>query len=74
MRAVSLRALLTTIRRHKLEPVNGEYQITGEIIAEAAAVDEAQGTGMPASKLEDLKAAIEGKPNSGDWEEANERR
>jgi hypothetical protein len=70
-RAVTLHALMAVIERHKLEPVNGEYHFTDEMLAEAAAIDEAWGERMPPEKLEDLKAAIEGKPNSGDWEEVD---
>jgi hypothetical protein len=42
-RAVTADALAAVIERHKLEPVSGEYQITKEMIAEAAAIDEARG-------------------------------
>jgi hypothetical protein len=68
--AVSLQALMTVVERHKLKPVNGEYQLTDEMMAEAAAIDEASGTGMTPEKLADLLAAINGKPqpNDGGWE------
>jgi hypothetical protein len=73
MRAVTLDALIAVIERRKLEAVNDEYQITDEMIAEAAAIDEARGNrSMSLEELEDLKAAIEGRPNSGDWEEVEE--
>ena len=71
MRTVTLHALMAVIERHKLEPVNGEYHFTDEMLAEAAAIDEAWGDRMPPKQLEDLKAAMEGKPNSGDWEEVD---
>ena len=71
-RAVTIAALAAVIERHKLEPVNGEYQITDEMIAEATAIDEARGNRPPpSSSMEDLKAAIEGKPNSGAWEDVD---
>ena len=66
-RAITLHALMAVIERHKLEPVNGEYHFTDEMLAEAAAIDEAWGDRMPPEELEDLKAALEGNPNSGDW-------
>ena len=72
MRSVSLTALMTVIRRHKLEPVNGEFQITDEMFAEAAAIDEGQGNSMSPEKFEDLKAAIEGRPNSRAWKRVND--
>ena len=40
-RAITLHALMAVIERHKLEPVNGEYHFTDEMLAEAAAIDEA---------------------------------
>jgi hypothetical protein len=69
MRTVTIHALRAVVERHKLEPVNGEYHFTDEMLAEAAAIDEAWGDRMPPEELKDLKAALEGKPNSGDWEE-----
>jgi hypothetical protein len=68
MKAVSLRALLNIIERHKLEPVNGEFHFTDEMIAEAAAIDEANGDLTP-EKLEELQAAIEGRHDK--WREAD---
>jgi hypothetical protein len=62
---------MAVIERHKLEPVNGEYHFTDEMLAEATAIDEAWGDRMPPEQLEDLKAAMEGKPNSGDWEKVD---
>ena len=44
MRAVSITARMTVIRRHMLQPVNGELEITDEMFAEAAAIDERRGT------------------------------
>jgi hypothetical protein len=59
---------MTVIRRHKLQPVNDEFQITDEMFAEAAAIDERHGgTGVPPELIEDLYATIEGRPNSGVW-------
>jgi hypothetical protein len=71
MRAISLRALMTVIERHKLKPSGGQYHFTDEMASEAIAIDEAKGTGMSKAELEDLKAAIERRPNSGDWKEAD---
>jgi hypothetical protein len=70
MRAISLQALMTVIKRHKIEPVNGQYHFTIEMAAEAAAIDEARGMirDVPPEEFDDLKAAIEGRPNSGKWE------
>ena len=65
-------ALVTVICRHKLQPVDGELEVTDEMFAEAAAIDERQGTGMSSDKFEDLKAAIDGKPNSGDWKQLDD--
>jgi hypothetical protein len=71
-KAVTLHALMAVIERHKLEPVNGEYHFTDEMLAEAAAIDEAWGDRpLSPEQLEDLKAAMEGKPNSGKWEEVD---
>jgi hypothetical protein len=69
---------MTVIERHKLEPVNGEYHFTAEMaaemMAEAVAINEAEGTGMNAEKLEDLLAVVEGKPqpNNSGWEQAED--
>jgi hypothetical protein len=59
------------IERHKLEPVNGEYQISEELIAEAAAIDEARGERIPPELVADLGATVEGKSNSGKWQETD---
>jgi hypothetical protein len=60
MKAISIQALMTVIERHKLKPVNGEYQISNEMIAEAMAIDEARGTGPSSEKLAELEAAAKG--------------
>jgi hypothetical protein len=67
MQAVSLQALMTVIERHKLVPVNDEYQLTNEMLAEALAIDERRGTGPSPEKLAELKAVIEGK-GGPDWQ------
>jgi hypothetical protein len=73
MKQFSLEALYMVIKRHKLKPVNGEYQITEALAAEAAAYDERHGTKptTPPESLADLKATVEGKPNTGKWEETD---
>jgi hypothetical protein len=63
-RAVTLHALMAVIERHKLEPVNGEYHFTDEMLAEAAAIDETWGDRMPPKELEDLKAAWRASPTA----------
>jgi hypothetical protein len=73
MKSFWLDALYAVIRRYKLKPINGEYQISEEMLAEAAAYDERHGTrpSTPPESLADLKATIEGKPNSGKWKETD---
>jgi hypothetical protein len=73
MKQYSLEAIYTVIKRHKLKAVDGEYQISEELAAEAAAYDERHGTKptTPPESLADLKATMEGKPNSGKWEETD---
>jgi hypothetical protein len=76
--AVSFEALKAVIEHHGLEAADGQYQFTAEMPAHAIAIDEARGVsiaGMSPKKLaEDLKAAIEGKPqpNGTGWEEVEE--
>ena len=48
------------IERHKLEPVDGEYQLIDEMLAEAAALDERRGTRPSPEKLAEWKAGVEG--------------
>jgi hypothetical protein len=67
MNAISLQALMTVIERHKLVPVNNEYQLTNEMLAEAAAIDERRGTGPSPEKLRELQAVVEGRGGPG-WE------
>jgi hypothetical protein len=59
------------IERHKLRPVNGEFHFSSEQLDEAIAYDKERGTKPTTSPeaLADLKAMLEGKPNSGDWQE-----
>jgi hypothetical protein len=66
--AVSASAMMTVIKRHKLEPINGEWHITKEMIAEAAAIDERQGQKPPSP--EKLAAIVEGR--EPDWEVVDE--
>jgi hypothetical protein len=70
MKAITIEAIATVIERHKLEAVNGEYQLTAEMLAEAEAIDEAHGTRPSPEKLAELKAATEGKAPG--WEEVGE--
>jgi hypothetical protein len=65
---ITLQALMAVIRRHKLEPVNGEYHFSDEMAAEAAAIDEANGNLTP-EKVEELKAATEGRHDC--WQEVD---
>jgi hypothetical protein len=68
MRVVSMQAIATVIERHNLEPdKNGNYQLTDEMFAEAAAFDERHGTGPSPKKVAELKAVAEGKPPPN-WE------
>jgi hypothetical protein len=65
MKAVSLMALYTVVKRHKLEPINGAWHVTDEMVAEAVAIDEMQGVTPPSQ--EELAAIVEGKEPG--WEE-----
>jgi hypothetical protein len=67
MKAVSLQALMTVIERHKLEPVDNEYKITHEMVAEALAIDERRGTGPSPEKLREIQDIVEGRAGP-DWE------
>jgi hypothetical protein len=58
MKAFSLRALMAVIEFHKLEPVNGEYKFTAEMLEEAADLDEAH---LTAERYAALKALVEDK-------------
>ena len=66
MKAISMQALAMVIERHQLKPVNGEYQISNEMIAEAMAIDEARGTDPSPKKLAELEAAMKGRASG--WE------
>jgi len=58
---VSIGAILTTIKRHNLRPVDGAYHFTDKMIDEAIDLDAAEG-GNPCS-MELLKAAMtKGRP------------
>ncbi|MGY8681107.1 hypothetical protein Q2941_25365 [Bradyrhizobium sp. UFLA05-153] len=70
---VTLEALTTVIQRHRVLTTSKRIflpemlaEVTTEMIAEAAAIDEAQGS-MPPAKLEDLRAAIEGRSHQGNY-------
>jgi hypothetical protein len=68
MKAVSLQSLMAVIERHKLEPVNGRYNLTKKMFKEAAALDRASGHRPPSP--EELAAIVEGKELG--WEEVSE--
>ena len=55
VRAVSQQALRAVIARRKLEPINGEYHFTTEMLEEAAREDDRCGRNPPPDymKLED---------------------
>jgi hypothetical protein len=67
MKAVSLQALMTVIERHKLEPVDGEYKLTNDMLAEALAIDERRGTGPSPEKLREIQDVVEGRGGPS-WE------
>jgi len=53
--AVSLQAIAEVIKRHKLEPVDGQYHLTEEMFAEAATIDERVGRKQPSpSEVQDI--------------------
>jgi hypothetical protein len=69
-KVVSISAMLTVIERYQLQPVDGEYKVTEAMIAEAAAIDKANGDPGPSpEQLKDLEAAMNGRPppNGTDW-------
>jgi len=59
MKPINLMSLMTVIKNHKLMPVNGEYKLTEEMIAEATAIDEKQGTSIPPNKVAELRVMAE---------------
>jgi hypothetical protein len=67
MQAVSMQALMTVIERHKLKPVDGEYKLTNDMLAEALAIDERRGTGPSPEKLREIQDVVEGR-GGPDWE------
>jgi hypothetical protein len=53
MKAVTVTALLTVLKRHGLEQVKDAYEITEEMVAEAAAIDEARGNRISPDEWEE---------------------
>jgi len=66
-KSVSLESLMTVIGRQQAQAVNGQYNLTKEMFAEAAAIDEA--AGIPQLSPEKLKAILECRDG---WEEVSE--
>jgi hypothetical protein len=71
MRVVSIQSLKAVIERRKLEPVDGQYHLTDEMFAEAAAIDERAGRRPSPEKIAELKAVAEGRPPPN-WEWADD--
>jgi hypothetical protein len=55
VKAISISALMTVIKRHNVKPVNGSYKITKKMKAEALAFDRAHGHRCPPELLEQYK-------------------
>jgi hypothetical protein len=67
VKVASLEAVMKVIERRELKAVDGEYQLTAEMMAEAIAIDKRDGTAPSPKKVAELKALAVGKPVPG-WE------